>query len=86
MLRTAEVDIKLTRANNILTRISSIPKPKVKAPKRPKNFKLDNITINGMEGDNINIEDFIKYSDNTADEEVDNPEQQQQEPPNAEED
>lgn len=72
MLRTEEVGTKITRAQNILTRISSIPKPKVKAPKRPKNFKLDNITFNGMDGENINIEDFIKYSDSTGEEEAEN--------------
>ena len=40
VFRVGELDAKLTRANAVFTRISSIPKPKEKKPvKKAKNFK-----------------------------------------------
>ena len=53
-----ELDAKLTRANAVFTRVSSIPKPKEKRAKKPKNIKLENVTIDGNEG---NWEDFVKF-------------------------
>ena len=37
VFRVGEIDAKLTRANAIFTRVSSIPKPKEKKPKKPVN-------------------------------------------------
>jgi hypothetical protein len=42
---------------NVYNRISNTPKPKEK--KLPNNFKINNITIDGNQGD-VNWEDFIK--------------------------
>jgi len=64
VFRIGELDAKITRANAVLTRISSIPKPKEKKNKKPKNVKMENITIDGNEGD---WEDFVKFE--TGDEE-----------------
>jgi hypothetical protein len=53
--RSSEVDFKITALNRIFTRISSMPKPKEKKPpvkgKKNKNFKIENITIDGNSGD-----------------------------------
>jgi predicted transcriptional regulator len=58
VFRVGELDAKLTRANAVFTRISSIPKPKEKkANKKAKNIKMENVTIDGNEGD---WEDFVK--------------------------
>ena len=57
VFRVGELDAKLTRANAVLTRISSIPKPKEKKAKKAKNIKMENVTIDGNEGD---WEDFVK--------------------------
>ena len=69
VLRSSDVDLKITRANSIYTRLSAIPKPKEKKPVRkgPKSFRMDNITINGNNGDDINLEDFIKFDNNNED-------------------
>lgn len=69
VLRSSDVDLKITRANGIYTRLSAIPKPKEKKPVRkgPKSFRMDNITINGNNGDDINLEDFIKFDNNNED-------------------
>ena len=66
VLRSSDVDLKLTRANSIYTRLASTPKPKEKKPVRkgPKSFRMENITFNGNNGDDINLEDFIKYDNN----------------------
>lgn len=69
--RVSEIDTRLQRVTAVYTRVSSIPKPKeIKKKKNPKNFKVENITINGKEGEDINMEDFIKY-DNGDDDESD---------------
>lgn len=57
VFRVGELDAKLTRANAVLTRISSIPKPKEKKAEKVKNIKMENVTIDGNEGD---WEDFVK--------------------------
>ncbi len=62
--KVAEIDIKLTRANNLLGKVSSIPKPKEPKVKKPKNIKIDNITIDGNEG---NWEDFVKFDNGESD-------------------
>ncbi len=43
------------------TKVSSIPKPKDPSSKFGKNIKIDNITIDGNQGD-VNWEDFIKIN------------------------
>jgi hypothetical protein len=65
VFRVGELDAKLTRANAVFTRISSIPKPKEKkAPKKLKNIKMENVTIDGNEGD---WEDFVKFDSGEED-------------------
>ena len=65
VFRIGELDAKLTRANAVFTRISSIPKPKEKKPvKKAKNFKMENVTIDGNEGD---WEDFVKFDNGEED-------------------
>jgi hypothetical protein len=53
--RSSEVDFKITALNRIFNKISSMPKPKEKKPpvkgKKNKNFKIENITIDGNSGD-----------------------------------
>jgi len=51
------LEAKLTILGNVYNRISNTPKPKEK--KLPNNFKINNITIDGNQGD-VNWEDFIK--------------------------
>ena len=75
MFRVSELDAKLTRANAVLTRVSSIPKPKEKKNKKPQNFKMENVTIDGNEGD---WEDFVKI-DNGDEEKQESEEQQETE-------
>jgi hypothetical protein len=74
VFRTSEIDFKITQVNRVLSRVSSIPKPKEKKPaagaKKNKNIKFENITIDGNEGD-VNWEDFVKINNND-DEEQDN--------------
>ena len=82
--KSGEVEAKITRVNSVYTRVSSTPKPKEKRPKRPKNFKIDNITIDGNSGGNW--EDFIKvdnggyggYDDDFEEERQQRQQQQQQ--------
>lgn len=68
--RTSEVDFKITSLNRVFTRISSMPKPKEKKPpgagKKNKNFKFENITIDGNSGD-TNWEDFVTINNNDED-------------------
>jgi len=71
VFRVGELDAKVTRANAVLTRISSIPKPKEKKQKKAKNIKMENVTIDGNEGD---WEDFVKFE--TGDEGENNEKQQ----------
>lgn len=78
VFKVSDLDFKITRVNGLLTRLSSIPKPKEKKKKLPKNFKIDNMTFNGKDGENINIEDFIKYDNGDDTEEEEIPQQQQQ--------
>lgn len=82
--RSSEVDFKITSLNRVFTRISSMPKPKEKkAPvkgKKNKNFKIDNITIDGNSGD-ANWEDFVTINNNDEEESMggsNNEEQKQQ--------
>ena len=75
MFRVSELDAKLTRANSVLTRVSSIPKPKEKKNKKPQNVKMENVTIDGNEGD---WEDFVKI-DNGDEEKQESEEQQETE-------
>lgn len=69
----SELIAKVQRANSVLTRVSNIQKPKEKkAPKKGRNnFKMENVTIDGNEG---NWEDFVKFDNG------DSEEQQQEEP------
>ena len=73
VFRVNELDAKLTRANAVLTRVSSIPKPKEK--KKPKNVKMENVTIDGNEG---NWEDFVKIETGSGDEDKQEQGQQQE--------
>lgn len=69
--RTSEVDFKITSLNRVFTRISSMPKPKEKkapgAGKKNKNFKFENITIDGNSGGNW--EDFVTINNNESEDE-----------------
>ena len=68
--RTSEIDSKLARTNAVYTRVSSLPKPREKkAPKRPRNsnIKMENITIDGMDGSDYNWEDFVKMDNGGGD-------------------
>ena len=53
--RSSEVDFKITMLNKQFTKVSSMPKPKEKKQpgkgKKNKNFKIENITIDGNSGD-----------------------------------
>ena len=53
--RSSEVDFKITMLNKLFTRIGSMAKPKEKKQpgkgKKNKNFKIENITIDGNSGD-----------------------------------
>jgi hypothetical protein len=56
-----DIDQKINRVNSLFTRVSSIPKPKEKKKKPAnKNIKIDNITIDGNSGEDLNWEDFVK--------------------------
>ena len=79
VFRISDIDMKITRANGHLNRLTSIPKPKEKKKKLPKNFKIDNMTFNGKDGENLNLEDFIKYDNGDSDDEEIPQKQQQQE-------
>lgn len=67
VFRTYEIENRLQRVNTLFTRVSSLPKPKEKKPAagkkgkggRGRTFKMDNVTINGNSGENL--EDFIKF-------------------------
>jgi hypothetical protein len=71
----SELEAKLTRANAVLTRVSSIPKPKEKKNKKPQNVKMENVTIDGNEGD---WEDFVKINNNEDDDQNTNNESNEQ--------
>jgi hypothetical protein len=67
--------------NRTFTRVSSIPKPKEKKEKvgkKPKNFKIENITIDGNSGEDVNWEDFVKINNNEDDDSTENTNQEQQ--------
>ena len=76
VFRVGELDAKLTRVNAVFTRISSIPKPKEKkAPKKAKNIKMENVTIDGNEGD---WEDFVKFDSGEEDNKSEQEEQSEE--------
>jgi hypothetical protein len=56
---TKEVDAKITRVNSVLTRVSSIPKPKEPKKAKRSNIKMENVKINGEDAENF--DDFIKF-------------------------
>lgn len=78
--RTSEVDFKITSLNRLFTRISSIPKPKEKkvpVKNKNKNFKIENVTIDGNSGD-ANWEDFVTINNNDDEESTSGPNNEDQ--------
>lgn len=67
--KVSDLDLRIKRVESVLVRVSSTPKPKEEKKKqRPKNIKMDNITIDGNSGD-VNWEDFIKINNGNDDDE-----------------
>lgn len=58
--------MKVKKVEAVFGRVNNIQKPKEAGSKFGKNIKIDNITIDGNQGD-VNWEDFIKI--NNGDEE-----------------
>ena len=59
-MRSQDVEYKFRRLDALFKKVSGIPKPKDDSKSKfGKNFKIDNITIDGNQGD-VNWEDFIK--------------------------
>lgn len=59
-----DLDWRLTNVNKVLTRVSSIPKPKEPKKKKPSNIKMENVKINGEDAENL--EDFIKFENDNV--------------------
>lgn len=65
----SEVDQKAFRLYDDFTRLSSTPKPKEKKVKKPnRNITINNITVDGSEGD-VNWEDYVKFESDLKQEE-----------------
>jgi hypothetical protein len=59
VFKLSDIDVKIKRVEAVLTRVSSIPKPKDERKKSDK-IKIENITIDG--DSDINWEDIIKIN------------------------
>lgn len=60
--KVGDLEKKIERLNQSFSKAANTPKPKEEKKKKiPKNIKIDNIKIDGNEGD-VNWEDFIKIN------------------------
>lgn len=71
VLKNIDVENKIKRVDTLFMRVSNIQKPKDANKDKYKNIKIDNITIDGNQGD-VNWEDFIKIDNGRGGRDDDN--------------